>query len=156
EGNPRGQHCSERNLPQHHMLVASDETRPCGTLQSRCMHIETVGQDESGQRWDAWVALRTRTVTDLFAWRLIVQEAYGMPAHFVLAIADDGQTRGALALYEVRHPLFGHYLTTAPFANDGGLLYEDSGARDLLIAEAKRLCEARRAAYVCIRTRGDD
>src|SRR5207247_7325781 len=88
--------------------------------------------------------------------RVVVREAYGMRSDFVLAVDDDGRTRGALALYEVRHPLFGRYLTTAPFANDGGLLYDDARARDALLTEAKRLCEVRRASHLCIRTRGED
>jgi serine/alanine adding enzyme len=63
---------------------------------------------------------------------------------------------GALALYEVRHRLLGHYLTTAAFGNDGGLYYDDLAARDILLAEARRVCDERRAAYLVIRTRGED
>jgi FemAB-related protein (PEP-CTERM system-associated) len=120
------------------------------------MHIERLNEHDGGARWDAWVAPRTRTVTDLFAWRVVVREAYGVGSHFLLALDSAGETRGALALYEVRHPLFGHYLATAPFANDGGLHHDDVRARDLLLAEAKRLCEERRASHVVIRTRGED
>jgi FemAB-related protein (PEP-CTERM system-associated) len=119
------------------------------------MRIEALSDDEAA-RWDAWVAPRTRTVTDLFAWRRVVREAYGLQAHLLIAVDDAGRTRGALGLYEVRHPLLGHYLATAPFANDGGLHYDDAGARDLLLAEATRLCAERRASHVVIRTRGED
>lgn len=120
------------------------------------MRIERLDGDEDGRCWDAWVAPRTGTVTDLFAWRLVVREAYGLRSHLLLAVDDQDRARGALALYEVRHPLFGHYLTTAPFANDGGLHHDDAHARDLLLAEANRLCEERRASYLVIRTRGED
>src|SRR5258706_15544718 len=98
------------------------------------MRIETLSENEAdARRWDAWVAPRTRTVTDLFAWRRVVREAYGLRSHLLLAVDDAARARGALALYEVRHPLLGHYLATAPFANDGGLHYDDVGARDLLL-----------------------
>lgn len=120
------------------------------------MRIERLEDDEGGRRWDAWVAPRTRTVTDLFAWRAVVREAYGLGSHFFVAVDDEGRTRGGLALYEVRHPLLGHYLATAAFANDGGLYYDDARARDLLLAEAKRICAERRASHVVIRTRGED
>jgi FemAB-related protein (PEP-CTERM system-associated) len=119
------------------------------------MRIETV-TDGDAARWDAWIAPRTRTVTDLSAWRRVVREAYGLGSHFLLAVDDGGHIRGALALYEVRHPLLGHYLATAPFANDGGLHYDDPGARDALLAEARRLCAERRASHLVIRTRGED
>ncbi|HXJ84525.1 MAG TPA: FemAB family XrtA/PEP-CTERM system-associated protein [Candidatus Methylomirabilis sp.] len=115
-----------------------------------------MSDDEGARRWDAWVAPRTRTVTDLFAWRHVVRDAYGLGSHLLVAVDDEGRTRGSLGLYEVRHPLFGHYLVTAPFANDGGLHYDDPSARDLLLAEARRICAERRASHVVIRTRGED
>lgn len=120
------------------------------------MRIERLDGDEEGARWDAWVAPRTQTVTDLFAWRVVVREAYGLGSDFLVAVDDEGRTRGALALYEVRHPLFGHYLATAAFANDGGLHHDDAHARDLLLAEAKRICNERRASHLVIRTRAED
>src|SRR5207249_3498170 len=124
----------------------------CRRGADRKVRIESLDEDEGGRRWDAWVAPRARTVTDLFAWRLVVREAYGVGAHFLVAVDGKGETRGALALYEVRHPLFGHYLATAPFANDGRPYYDDARARALLLAEAKRLCGARRASHVVVRT----
>ena len=51
------------------------------------------------------------------------------------------------------HPLPGHYLVTCPFADDGGLHHNDTDARDLLLAEARRLCAEQRASHVVIRTR---
>ncbi len=119
------------------------------------MRIETLG-DQDGRRWDAFVAPRTATVTDLFAWRLVVQQAYGMRTHSLVAVDDAQRVRGALALQEVRHPLFGRYLATAAFANDGGLHHDSPSARDLLLAEARRLCAERRASHVVIRTSGED
>ena len=90
------------------------------------MRIETLNRDEDGRRWDAWVAPRTRTVTDLYAWRVVVRETYGLGSHFLLAV------------------------------DDGGLHHEGAAGRDALLAEAKRICDGRQAAYVVIRTRGED
>ena len=120
------------------------------------MRVERLMENEGGAIWDAWVAPRTHTVTDLFAWSAVVREAYGMKAYLMIARNEEGQIRGALSLYEVRHSLLGHYLTTAPFGNDGGLLYDDLRARDVLLAEAKRLCAERRTTHVVIRTSGED
>ena len=120
------------------------------------MRVEKLMDHEDGTIWDTWVAPRTHTVTDLFAWSAVVREAYGMKAHLMIARDEQGHIRGSLSLYEVRHPLLGHYLTTAPFGNDGGLLYDDLRARDVLLAEAKRLCSERRTTHVVIRTSGED
>jgi len=57
-------------------------------------------------------------------------------------------------LYEFKHPVFGHYLTTAPFATDGGLHYDNGIACKLLVEEARRLADELRVGYLLIRTRG--
>ncbi len=104
-------------------------------------------------RWDEYVEQRTSTVTDLSGWRHVVRKTYGIQSHF-FAVEDNGAIIGTLGLYEFRHPLFGHYLTTAAFATDGGLHYDSNAACDLLIDEAKRLADELRVSYLLIRTRG--
>lgn len=104
-------------------------------------------------RWDDYVGSRTLTVTDLAGWRHVVHQAYGLRSHFFVAL-DTGRVVGAIALFEFKHPLFGHYLTTAAFSNDGGLYYDAPNVRDLLVTEAKRLADELDVAYLLIRTRG--
>jgi FemAB-related protein (PEP-CTERM system-associated) len=119
------------------------------------MRIERVIDDAGGERWDAWVRPRTQTVTDLYAWSSIVRETYGVRSDLLLALDEAGEIRGALSLYEVRHRLLGHFLLTAPFANDGGLHFDTFEARDLLVAESRRICAERGASHVVLRTRDD-
>jgi FemAB-related protein (PEP-CTERM system-associated) len=104
-------------------------------------------------RWNEYVQPRASSVTDLFAWRKILDEAYRIPAHFI-AVEDSGSIIGALGLFEIKHPLFGHYLTTAAFSNDGGFYYENTLASDLLVSAAKRIAEDLNVDYLLIRTRG--
>ena len=110
---------------------------------------------ELEKRWDAYVERSTITVTDLSGWRHVVGQAYGMASYFFAAI-DDGVFVGALGLFEVKHPLFGHYLTTAAFSNDGGFYFENREASALLVGEAKRLADDLGVDYLLIRTRGVD
>lgn len=119
------------------------------------MRIERLTDDVGGKRWDAWVAPRARTVTDLYAWSVIVRETYGVDSYLLVAVDDQDHIQGALALYEVRHRLLGHFLLTAPFANDGGLHFDTVEARDALIEECRRICTERRASHVVIRARDD-
>src|SRR4051812_30052768 len=116
------------------------------------MRVDSLGFDDA-ERWNAYVGSRARSVTDLFEWRLVAREAYGIASHFLLA-EDAGHAAGALALYEIKHPVFGHYLATALFATDGGLFFESNAARDALVAEARALADRLRASYVLIRSRG--
>jgi len=117
------------------------------------MRVIQIGEDDPANRWDAYVEPRTGAVTDLFAWRRIVGTTYGLRSHFYAA-EEDGRIAGTLALYEVRHPVFGHYLATAPFGNDGGLHFDDAAARELLLREARDLADRLNVAYLVIRTRG--
>jgi FemAB-related protein (PEP-CTERM system-associated) len=108
--------------------------------------------DGDAARWDAYVEPRAAAVTDLFAWRFVVREAYGIRSHFLAAV-DGDQIVGTLALFEIRHPLFGHYFATAVFGTDGGLNFDSDVARDALVAEARALAARERVAYTLIRTR---
>src|SRR5262249_17995427 len=101
------------------------------------MQIVHVRDDEDA-RWDAYVAPRARAVTDLAGWRRVLHDAYGLKAHFLAAVRDD-RICGTLGLFEIRHPIFGHYLTTAPYGNDGGLHADHDEARDALVAHAQDL-----------------
>ncbi|HEY8165155.1 MAG TPA: FemAB family XrtA/PEP-CTERM system-associated protein [Gemmatimonadaceae bacterium] len=109
-------------------------------------------RDDDAKRWDEYVRVHTGTVTDLYAWREIVREAYGLQSFF-LAAMDEDHTVGTLGLFEIKHPIFGHYLTTAVFGNDGGLHFDDTAARDALLAEARDLADRVNAEYLLIRTR---
>jgi serine/alanine adding enzyme len=105
------------------------------------------------KRWDDYVGQRTSTISDLSGWRHVVRNTYGINSHY-FAVEDNGTLTGALALFEIKHPLFGHYLTTAPFSTDGGLHYDSDVARDLLIKEAKGLADKLQVDYLLLRTRG--
>lgn len=111
-----------------------------------------VVESEDVKLWDEYVEPRTGTVTDLSAWRAIVREVYGLRSYF-LAAMDDARIVGALGLFEIKHPIFGHYLTTAVFSNDGGMHFDDSVARDALLTEARKVADRVNAAYMLIRTR---
>jgi len=115
------------------------------------MRVESLGYDDA-DRWKAYVGPRARSVTELFEWRHVARDAYGITSHFLIA-EDGSQTVGALALYEIKHPVFGHYLATALFATDGGLFFESNAARDALVAEARTLADRLRASYLLIRSR---
>ncbi len=102
--------------------------------------------------WDAFVEPRATSVTDHLAWRDVLQSTYRIAAHCFLAVDADG-IQGCLAVFEFRHPLFGHYLTTAPFANDGGFYFDTDSARDALLEAGRNLAQERRVDYLLIRSR---
>ena len=112
------------------------------------MRVRPVAEGEDAARWDAYVGPRTSTVSDLAAWRRVVRDAYGLRDHFLIAMEGE-RIVGALGLYEIEHPIFGHYLTTAIFATEGGFHYDDDSARDALLAEARALASIAAASPTC-------
>lgn len=84
------------------------------------------------------------------SWMNFVHEIYDYKIHR-FAVTEDSQPLGALALAEVKHPVFGHYLVTAPFGSYGGFAFESYAARDLLLEEASRLAEEIKVEYAAIR-----
>ncbi len=116
------------------------------------MRVIRIGQDED-ERWDGYMAPRCRAVTDLSAWRAILREAYGVDSVFLAAVRDH-EMAGGLGLYRIRHPLFGHYLVTAPFGNDGGFYFDSPEARDRLVEAARKLADELDVEYLLIRCRG--
>ena len=91
----------------------------------------------------------------LDSWSNFVNDIYNYKIHRY-AISEDARPLGALALVEVDHPLFGHYLATAPFGSYGGFAFETTAARDLLLDEARCLGEEIKAEYISIRFAGGD
>jgi FemAB-related protein (PEP-CTERM system-associated) len=79
-----------------------------------------------------------------------IHRVYGHPVHRFVAL-DGGHPRGALSLLEVKHPVFGHYLATAPFGSYGGFACENNEARDILLDEARRLAKELDADYLSLR-----
>jgi len=86
----------------------------------------------------------------LDSWMNFIHDVYGHPVHR-FAVLENGRPLGALSLLEVKHPVFGHYLATAPFGNYGGFVYENHAVRDLLLDEARRLAKEIKADYVSLR-----
>jgi len=115
------------------------------------MRVSEVGAEDE-RAVDAFIAARAASPTDLPAWRRVVRDAYGITSR-VLVARDGENIAGALTLFEIRHPAFGRYLTTAPFGNDGGLHADDAAARAVLLAEARALADARGVDYLVVRTR---
>jgi FemAB-related protein (PEP-CTERM system-associated) len=101
--------------------------------------------------WNAYILERESTTPmDTWAWRTAIEASYGLSHHWYLA-KEGGRVTGALALALAKHPLFGRYLATAPFASRGGFYADTSAARDALLAKAAELRSHLGARYVNLR-----
>ncbi|GAB4429628.1 MAG: hypothetical protein Kow002_18260 [Anaerolineales bacterium] len=86
----------------------------------------------------------------LDVWLGFVQNHYGYP--FVRLEARQGNAvSGFLSMTMVHHPIFGRFLTTAPYASYGGFVFSSQETRDALLTEAASLCQDADAEYAVVR-----
>jgi serine/alanine adding enzyme len=98
----------------------------------------------SDQQWDAFVRADARSsFCHLSGWRRIFRDVMGHEDRSLSLVDADGALRGVLPLIRVRSRLFGHYLISMPFLNDGGPLGAPDAAAELLALAANEATRAR-------------
>lgn len=117
------------------------------------MRVIQIGQGDDLRSWDSYVEPLATAITDLSTWRSVIKNAYGLQSYFLAALDEGGRQVGALALYLADHLVFGRYLATAPFGNDGGFFFESPEARDSLAQAARQLADRLDVDYLVIRSR---
>ena len=91
--------------------------------------------------WDAFVmACPNATFFHRSGWERIMREVFRHETHFLFA-HEQGRITGVLPLARVKSLLFGHALTSLPFAVYGGVASADAQAAQALEAEAQRLAQ---------------
>ena len=86
----------------------------------------------------------------LDSWMNFVNEIYSHKIHRFVA-TENNKIFCALSLIEIKHPIFGHYLVTAPFGSYGGFAFENESAKNKLLESAKQLAAEIEAEYISIR-----
>lgn len=98
---------------------------------------------------------RHAAFTSTEAWSRLVESVYGFRSHRLETQAD-GDVSGLLCLTHVRHPLFGNYLTTAPYGSYGGFAFVAPEVRDSLLVQAAELGHRLGVDHVNVRFSPDD
>ena len=126
----------------------STDSYPVGLTSSPVEYF--TGNDHE---WDAFLARHPHaTFCHRAAWRSIMSTVFGHEPVY-LAVRDDvGGLRGALPLVQVKTRLFGSYLVSMPFLNDGGPI-GDAAACQALLAAVEDEALRRRVDLLEIRTR---
>jgi serine/alanine adding enzyme len=107
----------------------------------------------SDAEWDALVAgYPEGTACHLAGWRHVMADALGHETLYRTAVDAEGRPRGLLPLVHVRSRLFGSYLLSMPFLNDGGPLGAPP-AREALGKAALAEARARRVDLLELRGR---
>jgi len=83
-------------------------------------------------------------------WGEVMGSAYGNRPYYLTA-SRDGQTVGTLLLVAQRSLLFGSHLCSLPYFDVAGILADEDGAAQALVAEAAKVRDALRANWVELR-----
>src|SRR6267143_3671093 len=113
----------------------------------------TLPLDGNTDSWDEFVA-RTEgsSFCHLAGWREILSDVLGAECLYRVVTDGAGEWQGILPLVRVKSWLFGHYLVSLPFLNDGGPL-GSAAARRLLVEEAVGEARRSRVDLLELRTR---
>ncbi|MFT4174561.1 MAG: FemAB family PEP-CTERM system-associated protein [Rhodocyclaceae bacterium] len=105
--------------------------------------------DESDRpAWDAFVREHPQgTFFHLSAWRTLIADIWRHRTHYLLA-ERGGRICGVLPLVEVKSRLFGHSLSSLPFAAYGGVVATDPVARGALEAHAEEIGRTRGVSHL--------
>jgi FemAB-related protein (PEP-CTERM system-associated) len=99
-------------------------------------------------RWDAFVLAHPQaTFFHRSGWMRVIRRVFGHPCYFLYA-ERDGQIEGVLPLAEVKSRLFGHAVTSLPFAVYGGVAALNDEAAAALEAEAETLARGQGAEHL--------
>jgi len=117
--------------------------------------IEQVGS-EHAREWDGYVrpGHAGGSSYHLYAWRQVVEKAFGHPCHYWLARDPAGQVRGVLPVMQQRSRLFGNFAVSLPFVTGGGCLADDDRIRRALITTLCRRARELELEHVELRASG--
>ncbi len=121
--------------------MPSDTSSPPSAVAGADLRVAPF--EGSDARWDDLIAgFDGSTFCHLAGWTHVMREALGHQAWRWIAVDSQGHEVGALPLVRVRSRLFGDYLLSMPFLNDGGPIGSESAKRVLTghaVEEARRL-----------------
>jgi FemAB-related protein (PEP-CTERM system-associated) len=104
-------------------------------------------------RWDAFVdRCPDATFFHRIGWREIIEDVFGHRTHYLIA-ERDAEVVGVLPLAEVKSVLFGHSMSSLPFAAYGGTAAADADAERALIESAVALGDSIDVEHVELRHR---
>ncbi len=120
----------------------------CRKSRMSDLQVRLLNEDEAAQ-WPEDLSRMAGFVSQ-DTWMFFLQKVYGYNV-YRLEAREDGKVKGLLVFLHIRHPLFGNYLATAPFASYGGFAFESSAARDALLTEASSLAQRLNVDYAVVR-----
>jgi serine/alanine adding enzyme len=99
-----------------------------------------ITQNLTSEEWDDYVTQHPNaTIYNTSAIKKVIEDTFRHPCHYLAAIDNNREIHGILPLVEMKSRLFGHFMTSLPFFNYGGLLTSNPDAENSLLNETTKL-----------------
>lgn len=116
------------------------------------MNVSCVQGERDEAAWEQFVQRHPEACGyHAVAWGGLISRVFGHTAYYLMARDQDGQVRGVLPLIFMKSFLFGRFLTSMPFFNYGGILFESVDARDALLDAAVEIARGLDATHIELR-----
>ena len=116
------------------------------------MTVTCVHDARDDAAWEQFVQSRQEACGyHTAAWGGLLNRVFGHTAYYLMVRDQEGQVRGVLPLVFMKSPLFGRFLTSMPFFNYGGVLFESAEARDALLDAAAETARGLEATHIELR-----
>ncbi len=114
-----------------------------------------LAQEQDERRWQEFLENQPRSSNyHRWGWRRVIERAFGWQTYYMMA-EENGRVAGILPIVWQNSRLFGSFLTSVPFLNAGGIVAENAGAQNALVAEAVELAQRLKVKYLELRHRWD-
>jgi serine/alanine adding enzyme len=119
------------------------------------MNVRLANEPNDPQRWDEFVERSVQGSNyHRWNWKRVIEESFNWPTFYFLA-EESGSVHGVLPIVWQKSRIFGSFLTSLPFLNGGGILAENSAAKEALVSEALALATRLRVGHLELRHRAD-
>jgi FemAB-related protein (PEP-CTERM system-associated) len=126
-------------------VAAASNTLPVGSGPP------VVHRDVTPTEWHGFVdTQREATTAHLWPWHRIFEEVFRQDCAY-LAVRRNEAITGVLPLVKMRSRLFGRFVVSLPFLNNGGLLTSDDESSEALLRAAIGIAREFRASHVELR-----
>ncbi len=116
------------------------------------MNVTCVHDAHDEAAWEQFVQSRQEACGyHVVAWGGLISRVFGHRVYYLMARDQEEQVRGVLPLVFMKSPLFGCFLTSIPFFNYGGVLFETVDARDALLNTAAEIARGLEATHIELR-----
>ena len=111
-------------------------------------------EDISDVSWDQFVAGHAdASIYHLSVWRKIIRDVFNHDLVYLMALDREDRVRGVFPMVRQRSRLFGHFLTSVPLVNYGGVLADSPKTELRLLKAGQEIAESTGAQHLCVRNR---